>query len=195
MLKNSLKLKNEANTLLERIEIIKILSRYTNEYCFVGSYANNTMVWRDIDICFYLNETNIEKFFNLGCELANLDGVCAMKFNNEVILNPNKPDGFYWGIDIIDKSNGELWKIDIKGVQLDTYIDIKRYTEELITKLDFEIQELIVAVKNKLLIRDSRYNRYRTPHGSSFYIYDLIVNKEIRNINIVLKELKKIGIY
>ena len=64
MLKNSLKLKNEANTLLERIEIIKILSRYTNEYCFVGSYANNTMVWRDIDICFYLNETNIEKFFN-----------------------------------------------------------------------------------------------------------------------------------
>src|SRR5215467_12903662 len=111
----NVQLQKEANDLLDKKGIRKILNQYGIVHV-TGSYSLGLMTWRDLDI--YLENENLteQQFFELGKEIVSLLRPVKMSFRNERIAKTKGlPEGLYWGIYLGDEKKGS-WKIDIWGL-------------------------------------------------------------------------------
>ncbi len=108
-----LTLQKKANEVLEKLDILNILSSYGKPE-IVGSLSSGLMTWKDIDIEL-TNGIDEEKYWGIVKKLFHTEGykrLNVIDFRKSV--NPNSPKGLH--ICISDyEYNGEkdLWKIDI----------------------------------------------------------------------------------
>src|SRR5258706_12867437 len=111
-----LRLRREADALLERHGVLAILRRFGTPH-LSGSYAMNLMTWRDLDIYVAMTPPNTKRFLQLGSELGEALAPRKMSFTDHMHFPPTEGvPGLYWGIRTDDLSRGG-WKIDVWGVE------------------------------------------------------------------------------
>ncbi|NKI20675.1 hypothetical protein HFN20_05480 [Paenibacillus dendritiformis] len=182
------KLLHEADRLLNSLQLMHILSRYAKEITFVGSYANRTMVWPDIDISIMLKENNVEQFFLIGKELSQAPCIERMLFKNEYRTRPERA-GFYWGIQLVYNSN--KWKIDIKALNKEDYRSEVLNISYLKKTMSYEQRILAIAAKNKVM---ELTNCDRVPYGCSYHIYDRIIHRGLTSTDSIVEDMQKEGL-
>jgi len=180
-------LRQGAQPILEEISVI--LNKYTNKWMVKGSLANNTMVWEDIDVSIQWEKDQLDDFFRLGRELADIQDVHGLKFNNEYVKRNQKGEGYYWGIDKYGSARFPSWKIDIWGVLEAIYRDDADYVAAIQSKMTEHKRELILLVKNAILNES-----HRTPPSSSIHIYDIVLNKNVDCPSTIFEELVNLKI-
>ena len=181
---NSHVLKTEANALLHRLCIFKILSRYGHAEA-TGSYLYNMMTWRDIDLCLTVPKLSVKKAFSIGTHLADLPGIATMYFRNELVLKTKgNPQCVFWCLEFVTEKL-ETWKIDILISTSKVIKEVLRPGQELLSKLTDDNRRTIIELK-AILCEDLEYRR----SFRSTDIYEAVVNGNVNNIEQWEKWLK-----
>ena len=183
------RLHQEANQIVYDRGIDRILQLY-GEVFYTGSYFLNVMVWPDIDITIVLESDppSIEDFFEIGAEVAKIDSVISLKFNNFFSLQAEDlPEGLYWGVRL-DVENRE-WKIDLWARDREALEENRATMERMCQMMDEETRKLIVEVKYSLLTPEGR-----TPFSSGYKIYEAILFEGLRERKDIIAYLVERGI-
>ena len=124
----------EADALLHDHGLLEILQKNGNPVV-TGSYILKLMTWRDLDVNLESNEMTVERFFDLGKELAVRLKARRMSYRNETLGEiPTLPRGLYWGLYITLTFPAE-WKIDVWAINSDEARSRREETENLERKL------------------------------------------------------------
>lgn len=107
-----LQLQQEAKEVLEKLNILNILSMY-GEPEIVGSLATGLMTWKDIDIEL-TNGINEDKYWKIVKQLFHTPGYKRLNvIDFRKSTNPNTPKGLHICISDFFYKSGSTWKIDI----------------------------------------------------------------------------------
>lgn len=169
-MKCSKALHKEANRILYQDGLDKIIRKY-GDINYTGSYRLDLMACGDIDISMIMSEYkfSLDKFFQMGNEIAKLDGTTDMRFQNFFkITVEGLPKGFYWGIKYKSNASNRSWKIDLWAVDEDTILQNKLYIDKVIEQLNDENRRIIINTKYSILNKDGRM-----PPNSGYYIYKM----------------------
>ena len=124
----------EADALLHDHGLLEILQKNGNPVV-TGSYILKLMTWRDLDVNLESNEMTVERFFNLGQELAVRLKARRMSYRNETLGEiPTLPRGLYWGLGTA-LTFPAGWKIDVWAINSDETRSRRLETENLERKL------------------------------------------------------------
>jgi len=178
-IERSLKLKQEADFLLDELKITPVLSQY-GKVTFTGSYYLNLMIYPDIDL--YVSKVPISKVFEIAGHFASSDLVSGVKFEKED--QPPLDGGLYLKLYLKYGNWNRKWKIDIWFLN-DSVIDnqmkdMRRFKE----KLTSELKEKILSYKFSVLTKE-----HRTPMYSGYFIYKAFIDEEISDFGKVTKYL------
>lgn len=187
----SKKLQSEAETLVFQNGLDSILKKY-GEIFYTGSFYLDLMIWSDIDIqvLFEPEEFDIEKFINIGKDIAKKFDVIEMKFKNHVAHKAFQlPEGLYWNIKIKRPGEKLPWKIDLWALNNNDFHEKKTKIQKFKSKLNNLNRQLILDTKYSLLNKDGR-----TPILSGYYIYEAVLDKQIYKINEIIEYLTNRGI-
>jgi hypothetical protein len=169
--------------------IDEILQPY-GEVFYTGSYFLNVMVWPDIDITMAMEShpPSIRDFFQIGTEIAGIDGVVSLKFNNFFRLGAEDlPEGLYWGIRI--NMEDREWKIDLWARDRGALVENRATMGRMRQMMDEKTRKLIVEVKYSLLTQEGR-----TPFLSGYKIYEAVFFEGLRKQEDILAYLKEHGV-
>jgi hypothetical protein len=145
---------------------------------YTGSYALNTMAWPDIDmILLKSNPASLTDFFEIGREVAQMEGVIELKFWNYLIQSsPFLPHGLYWGARMETGKQPIPWKIDIWVTEPKELDESKANMKRLQDAMTEDARRLIVQVKHNLLTDEGR-----TPQGSGYFVYQAVLFEKLTN--------------
>jgi hypothetical protein len=179
-IERNLKLKQEADFLLENLKLISLLSQ-SGKVTFTGSYYLDLMIYPDIDL--YVSKVPIDKIFKITSEITNSDLVSEVRFHKED--KPPFNGGLYLKFYLNYGDWKRPWKIDIWFLE-DKVIDeqmkeMHRFKE----KLTPELKEKILAYKFSIINKE-----HRTPMYSGYFIYKAFIDKELTDFDEVTKYLK-----
>jgi hypothetical protein len=110
--KKQSELQNEAKEVLEKLDLMNILSSYGTPK-IMGSLATGLMTWKDIDIEL-TNGIDEDKYWDVVKKLFHTPGykhLNIIDFRNST--NPNSPKGLYACISKFHLYGNDNWKIDI----------------------------------------------------------------------------------
>lgn len=177
-------LKKEADELLAKRGIHDILSKY-GEVTYVGSYALDLMVWKDIDLEIQMKSLHsIIDFMDLAKDLAVLDGIKRINFLRDIYKKyPALPKGLCMGIYIDD------WKIDVWDMNADEIAHHREQRDAFQRKLTKTLRELIFSFKESVLTEIGR-----TPKFSGVHIMQAILDHGLRDRQEIIEYLRKQGI-
>lgn len=168
LLLNAFQIRREADELLTRIRPA------FEEFAplrVVGSYTLDLMVWRDLDLLVEATSMTIERFFELGQQIAMVLSPMKMSFTD---YREQRPEGYspglYWGIRLGDIRQG-AWKIDLWAFEPDVAKAKLRECESLKTRLDPQLRLTILRLKSELW-NDPQYRKDLT----SQHIYDAVLD-------------------
>ena len=183
-------LKEQADDLLNERGLDRLFSSYGTVF-YTGSYLLNLMAWRDIDVDLTLepDPQSLERFWDLGLRISQMDGVYLSNFLN-TRRHPKKdlPVGYYWGVKL-DAGSGTVWKIDIWAVESP---DLNRYRmsmERFAGALTDDSRRLILDTKQALMLPEGR-----TPMMSGFHIYEAVLFKGLRDLEAIRIYLREQGV-
>jgi len=161
---------------------------FLGETNYTGSYRYNLMACGDIDVSLVMNESkfSLNKFFEMGYEIAKLDGTTDMRFQNFFKISvEGLPKGFYWGIKYKSSCSGKMWKIDLWAVDGNVVQQNEIYANKILEILDDEKKRIIINTKYSLLNKEGK-----TPDGSGYYIYEAVLFEDIREQTKILNYLR-----
>jgi len=176
LLNNQEKLQKEAKEIIEKLNLIKILSQY-GKINIVGSLKYGLMVWRDIDIDLVLEnkilETNYWKIVKKIFLDKKIQSITLS--DNQNIEDKNRPKSLYIGIKYLDNEEN-IWKIDIRLLNKNDLNTGK--VEELINeKITPENRLTILEIKSQVC-NDPKYHK----EFSSIDIYESVLTNGVNNL-------------
>lgn len=186
IIEHSRLLKNEASKLLYDEGLLSVIKHF-GEARIIGSYALDTMTWRDIDISIELpDEQNVALFFKIGEKIAKKFQIAKMSFSNHFIRNfPGYDHGLYWGI--LLKYAEHEWKIDLWGYGETDYKKHMAEFDELQQKLQYADRNAILCIKHVI----SQHPEYRGDLYNSMAIYQAVSEDKITSVEEFYKWLKR----
>lgn len=180
-------LHDEADKILFSDGLHEIINKY-GEINYTGSYLYNLMACSDIDISLVMSESkfSVDKFFQMGNEIAKLDGTKDMRLQNFFKISiEGLPEGFYWGIKYKSNFSDRIWNIDLWVVDNSITHQHKIYANKLLKLLDDEKRRIIINTKYSLLDKEGK-----TPVNSGYYIYEAVLFKGISEQMEIINYLK-----
>lgn len=188
----SAKIHSEACEFIKRKNIIETLSKY-GKVAFIGSFASDLMVWRDIDVQVKVEADKYTKFQHLTQMFTNLlkdkDIIKAsyLNFENNVYnLRKKLQPGYAASIRFYDQKIKNVWKLDIWFLAKKEFNDNLRFTNEVNSRLNNELRKLIIDFKFRLKGKNER-----TPKLSGYQLYRAVLFKNLKNWEDVSKYLKE----
>jgi hypothetical protein len=184
-LERALKLRQEADLVLQEIRLSAILAPYSR-IVPTGSYFLDVMVYPDIDV--YMSKVSIEQLFQIGAQLAACPRVFQVVFekSRDAVLMPG---GLYLKARVEYGDWGRPWKIDIwsldEAVIDQRMADMQRFRHKMTDRL----REQIVNYKVSILT-----DQQRTPMYSGYFIYKAFLDEGIADFQKVAQYLKDNGI-
>lgn len=183
-LQEQAELKKQADEILKELNLLVILKKY-GEITFVGSYALDLMVKKDIDIVVtsIMDYKNFLEFVNYLFPKKNIYGLNLQDFSKSIY--PNRPYGIYCGITYLIKPD-TFWKIDVWFMTKEEN-GAKKLVDWVKEKLTNENREIILKIKNEML---------NTKHGkeiSGMDVYKAVLEKGIKDLNGFRDYLKEKG--
>ena len=144
----------------------------------MGSYALDTMVWRDLDVTLEAPSISVSDFFVLGGSLVAQLNPIKMSFRNERLArSPGLPIGLYWGMYLGDERAG-AWKIDVWAVDVEHIEKDLALRKTIVEKLTPKSRRAILEIKSRCW-QDPGYRR-------DFYaldIYKAVLDAGVTDIN------------
>ena len=187
VLSNAKSLREQADDLIYRWGLDDILSRYGKVF-YTGSYFLDTLVYPDLDIQLLVagDPLSLPNFFDLGKEIALLDGVKALKFDNFVShpVDP-LPKGLYWGIKTSIGTGSRPWKIDLWAKDAASSHQHEDEINDIARRMDNDARLRILEIKHSLLTPEGR-----TPVLSGYHIYQAVLFKGLRERSEVIEYLQ-----
>lgn len=175
----SLKLKQEADYLLNELKLIPTLSKY-GKVTFSGSYFLDLMIYPDIDL--YVSKIPVNRVFEIAGCIASSDIVSGVKFEKEE--KPPLNGGFYLKFYLKQSDWNRPWKIDIwfleESVINKQMKDMHRFKE----KFTLELREKILDYKFSVINKE-----HRTPMYSGYFIYKAFIDEGLTDFGEVTKYL------
>jgi hypothetical protein len=169
-------IKDEADDILYRQELLTILSKYGVPY-ITGSYSLNLMTWRDLDIYIQKDNMNEAEFFQLGAEINKRYQPVKMSYRNERITQTKGlPFGLYWGV-YFGNERKDAWKIDIWAVNENECGRLLKFCDDIAAKLTPSSTQNILTIKSNCW-QDPDYRR----SYASSDIYDAVLEKGITSL-------------
>jgi hypothetical protein len=142
---DSSEIRTEADDILQS-GLLTILGRH-GEVHIVGSYALGLMTWRDLDVHVVREDLDVTRFFDLGRDIATLLKPSRMHFRDEsTVRTPGLPPGYYWGVYLGDERSG-AWKIDIWQTNRQAFNLVRRFGDDVSTRLNDTNRAVILAIK------------------------------------------------
>ena len=188
-LKESSKIYSEANRFFIDKGFESLFKNY-GEVFFTGSYALNTMTWRDVDL-------QILPKKGIDPRTALLE-ILSFYFNDPHIIKsqfinflgdykPTMPRGLYLGMNFLSPSHGGNWKMDIWILNEKDFEKNRAFMNSLKALINDDLRNIILEIKYKLMGKDGR-----VPQGGSYYLLQLLL-QGIRDKNMLLVKLKEKG--
>ncbi|MBL7223647.1 MAG: hypothetical protein ISS72_07330 [Candidatus Brocadiae bacterium] len=181
----------EASRLLRERGIGDLLRSY-GHLIYTGSYALNVMAWPDIDLHLVMepDSLSLDRFFELGRELARLDGVDRLNFRNTCRAPVNGlPGGLYWGMRLDAGAPSTTWKVDLWATEADDLEANLALMSRFQEAMDGPSRRLIVQTKRALLTPAGR-----TPVLSGIHIYEAILFRGLRSLDDIRSYLREQGV-
>lgn len=183
-LQKARRLQKQADLILEDLRLPNFLSKY-GKVTFVGSYALELIVKKDIDIVVAssLDYKDFLEIVNYLFPEPNVYNLSLQDFRKSIYSE--RPQGIYCGISYLVKPK-TFWKIDIwflskKDNTAEKLID---WVKERLTN---EKREIILKIKNEML---------QTKHGkeiSGLDVYKAVLEKDVKDLEGFKKYLKRQG--
>ena len=174
-------LQQEAKIVLEKLDLINILSNY-GKAKIVGSLLLELMVWPDIDIDLESNKKiNIKDYFEIINSIFKKENIKKITLiDNRNAFEKNRPQSMYIGI--IYELNNIKWKLDIRYLNPSNAFarnDLKKIKKQLTPE----------KIQNILEIKTNLYTHPN--YGKEFSGYD-IYKAVIENNITTTEEFKNI---
>ncbi len=200
LLNNQQKLQDNADWVLEQINLIQLLSKY-GEVKIVGAKALGLMVARDIDISILVPEINIKIWQQIVNQLMitkNVRKVTAVDeyyYDDKNIYNlyNGKKYSLYIEMDSLlgpDQDKHNPWEIQIHLITVDKFD--KTILENIKSKLDEKTRLTILKLKwwANQVNRELLYKSCGHFKIHSVWIYEAVLNNEISEISELINYLK-----
>jgi hypothetical protein len=172
---DSSEIRTEADDILQS-GLLTILGRH-GEVHIVGSYALGLMTWRDLDVHVVREDLDVTRFFDLGRDIATLLKPSRMHFRDEsTVRTPGLPPGYYWGVYLGDERSG-AWKIDIWQTNRQAFNLVRRFGDDVSTRLNDTNRAVILAIKAACW----RHPEYRRGFTSAD-VYAAVLDRGIRDV-------------
>ena len=169
-------LKAEADAILYKHGLLKIIEKYGNPF-ITGSYALGTMTRRDLDINLETDNIAIDKFFQMGSEIAAALQARRMLYLNEFVeRHPRLPLGLYIGAYTRIIGENQEWNIDIWAIDSEQSTQYKKAINDFSLAIDKKKRALILEIKNKSLEHPWYQKSY-----FSIDIYNAVINEDVIN--------------
>ena len=183
-LQRSVRLKQEADFILQAVNLYEILQPY-GRIVPTGSYYLDVMIYPDIDL--YLSPVSVEALFAIGGQLAACDWVFQVVFEKSQMAR--LPGGLYLKPRIRYGEWGRPWKIDIWSLA-DELIDEKMAEMHRFKRaMTAEIREQIIRYKYAILTPSQR-----TPMYSGYPICKAFIDEGLTDFQAVTAYLVAQGV-
>lgn len=170
-------LHKEADVMLEETGLGKLINEAG--YKAVGSYAMQTMTWRDLDFERIENPPNWQKHWEFGLKVAQMGWVwkysCVDAYNDQ--RNPEGDFGFYWGIQLDYPKRKHIWKIDLWTARAKEFQRMVPKRAEWASKMTNESRYHILKIKDA--VWDSPEYRKSL---ISVHIYEAVLEQNIHSL-------------
>ena len=105
-------LRAEADVMLDQSGLGSIIRE--EGFKAVGSYAMQTMTWRNLDFERTDDHPDIKPHWELGARFAQNGWVWGLRYI-DASRDPRTPgdEGFYWRIEATNPRGGEIWTVDL----------------------------------------------------------------------------------
>lgn len=178
------KLKDDAVAILKDLDLIKYLKKY-GEVDFVGSYALNLIVEKDIDIVVTtsINYKDFLELVNYLFPLTNVYNLTLWDFRKSI--HPERPQGIYCGISYLVKPD-TFWKVDVWFLPKEGN-GAKKLVDWVEKRLTDEYRKIILKIKNEML---------EIKHGneiSGMDVYKAVLEHRVNDLAGFRDYLKKQG--
>lgn len=183
-IERSIKLRQEADFILQETGILEILSR-RGKVTFTGSYSLDMMVYPDIDL--YIPKVSQEELFRMGAEMAASSMVSQVVFEKGSL--PSLPGGLYLKARVNYGNWGRPWKVDIWSIEPELIETRRSEIEHFQGKMTPELRKQIILYKDSLITSE-----HRTPMFSGYFIYKAFLDEGLRDPIQVTQYLVKQGI-
>jgi hypothetical protein len=182
------KLQKEGNTILEKLQLLKFLSKY-GEPIITGSLATGLMTWRDIDIELVDETKSYQNIFDTVSYLFGVDNIKNIQLNNNIggRIRVNNPDGLYLGFQY-QYQDKELWKIDIWFIHNEKQHSGKDDVLWFKNNINEEQRKSILIIKNQIAV----HPKYRKTIFSTD-IYDAVLKNNIKSYEEFIEYIKSNG--
>ena len=187
LLRNQEKLQREAKEVIEKLNLVKILSQY-GKVNVVGSLKYDLMVWRDIDIDLVLKNEILEIYYwEIVKKLFLNKKIQSMTLSdNRKVEDKNRPKSLYIGVKYQDNKEN-IWKIDVRLLNKNDLNTGK--IENLINeKITPENRLTILEIKSQIC-DDPKYHK----DFSSVDIYEAVLISGVKNLEEFTNFLKLKG--
>jgi hypothetical protein len=139
-------LRAAAKKLYEDTGLIDLLARH-GEVTLIGSYVYDLMTWRDVDLCVAVDPVELSVAFEIGHEIAAIEGVGKLIFRNEHVLDtPGNPRGMIWCATVRD-ADGENWKVDLLIAEPSEVARVVAPGQRVMAELTEETRAAILEIK------------------------------------------------
>ncbi len=179
LFEHAARIHDEADKILYRDGLHALLESYGDVYC-TGSYQLNLMHKKDLDLSLVNPHLDTVDFIRLGTEVAALLNPHSMHYRNTRIkpVEDRPPESLYWGFLFRD------WNIDLWLVPPGYYEESVSYLDNILSALDDELRQIILALKAESLDRGI-YGRL----FSSKELYRAVIQQGVRDLESLLASL------
>jgi len=175
LLKKQIELQEQTNEVLQKLDLIKILSKY-GEVKMVGSFSLGLMTWPDIDIdLISKTEINDQDYFSIINSLFCQKNIKQLiLIDNRDSSEKNRPKSMYIGI--MYNFNNIVWKIDIR------YLN----SSDVRTENDLkQIKEKLTEDKINFILEIKTFFHDRPGYGkeiNGWVIYEAVLNNNVSTV-------------
>lgn len=183
-LTDQVKIHEEASNVIEVINLEEILDDY-GEIAYVGSFALEVMVLRDIDLNLFIeSDSEIEEaFWKIAKTFSKNEYTSLVLISDNLDGHEeNRPVSMYLGLKV--KYRGETWKFDIRVMKRE-HDASSSYIKSVKSLMSDEKREVILEIKSKL----SNHPLYGKKFGG-FHIYEAVLKDGVRDVE---EFLEKVG--
>ena len=168
-------LRSEADRMLKASGLGEIL--WLEGFGVVGSYAMQTMTWRDLDFERIDETPDWDSHWALGMRLAKLSWVWKFSCANAYRQPGGVDQGLYWGLRLSDPDDGPIWKVDLWTARREEFARGSPNRARWATLLTDETRFHIMAIKEAVCDRPE-YRRDLL----SVHIYEAVLDEGVRGI-------------
>ena len=184
-------LKAEADELISEYGLGKVLNSFGDVW-YRGGYEMNTMVWPDLDIHMVMepHPWSIERFFELGSQVASLGKVLTMSFHDCAHFpRDGQPEGLHWTWRVDGPDRQIPWKVDLWSTKAELLERDKAQMATVKERMTENDRRKIIEIKQSLLTTEGR-----TPDSSGRHIYNAVIFEGLETREEIVGYLRKRGI-